>query len=55
MLRESWFLLSESIKTQYLAIYKESKELLSDVSYLQFSALLTRHLLLSVEKSKPRG
>ena len=50
MSRKSWFSLLESIKTQYLAVFKESKELMVSVSYLPFSALLTRHLFLSAGK-----
>ena len=46
MLRKTWLLLLESIKTQYLALFKESS-----VSYLPFSALLTRyfHKLVTVK------
>ena len=55
MIKKSWLLLLESIKTQYLDIFQESKEFMSSVSYLRFSALLTRHLLLSAIKSKPGG
>ena len=55
MLRKSWLSLLESTKTQYLAIYKESKEYMFSVSYSPFSVLLTRYLLLSAIKSKLGG
>ena len=55
MLRKSSLLFLRSIKIQYLAIFKESKEFMSDVLYLRFSMLLARHLFLAIIKSKPRG
>ena len=55
MLRKRWFSQLESIKTQYLAILKESKEFMFSVLYLPSSALLTRYLFLSAIKSKRGG
>ena len=43
-----------TIKIQYLVILKESKELMSSISYLLFSALLTHYLLLPALKVNQR-
>ena len=55
MLKKSWLSHLEFIKTQYLAIYKKSKEFMFNDSYLTFSALLTYYLLLSAIKNKHGG
>ena len=42
MLMKKWLSHLESIKIQYLTILKKSKEFMFNVSYLLYSALLTR-------------
>ena len=55
MIKKSWHLPLESIKPQYFAKFKESKEFMSRISYLPFSALLKRHRALPTINIKSKG